>query len=205
MCQKLNSAQRPPLLAYNVPLTYELEMDEILNGTCAEETKQMLIEAAKILEKAGADFIVMPCNSLHVFANEIQSSINIPFLNLIDATVNFLKEQDIKQVGILSTLITRNNKLYERPLFEKGIKYIFASDSEQQRLNKIILKLTFGGYTKRDKKEFTKIVINLGVEHIVLACTDLQLIAPIIPRIEIHDTMKILADATMNEMLKSSK
>lgn len=203
LCQKLNPAQRPPLLIYNVPLTYELEVDEILNGICADGAKYLLIEAAEKLESAGADFVVMPCNSLHVFAKEIQNSINIPFLNLIEATTTFLNAQNIKQVGILSSLITRNNKLYELPLYREGISYTYVSDSEQERLNKIILRLIFGGYTDKDKNEFMKMILGLGVNDVVLACTDLQLLTPEIPHIKIYDTMKILANATMDEMLKS--
>lgn len=205
LCQKTFPVQRPPLIIYNVPITYEQERDEILHGTCRADTKQLLMHTAKKLETAGADFIVMPCNSLHVFAGDIMSVARIPFLSIIEATTEFLKEQSIDQVGILSTLTTRDNKLYEPLLSSHGIKCASTTDSEQEELNKAILKLVQGECAQENRKGLLKIANRfkrMGIRDIVLACTDLQLLIPSIPQMRTHDTMKILARATANKILK---
>ncbi len=200
-CQKV-ATQRPSLLIYNVPIPHELEKKEILEGKCSPETKSLLLKAAKILEKSGADFIVMPCNSLHVFAPEIQKVVGVPFLSLIETTVNFLEKKNMRQVGVLSTRITREKKLYENPLREKGIQPVTPSHDEQKILNEIVLKLTFGRYRKEDQVKLGEIMAGLKTKEVVLACTDLQLIVPDVPGITIYDTMNILADATLLEMLR---
>jgi len=67
-------------------------------------------------EKAGADFLVMPCNSLHVFIDEIRNAVGIPVLSIIEETVRFLKANNLQKVGIVSTSATIfiKGRLYQR-------------------------------------------------------------------------------------------
>ena len=78
-----------------------------------------LIKEAKRLEEAGADFIVMPCNSLHVFIKEIRGSVKVPVLSIVEETIKFLKKNNFKTVGIVSTSATIENKLYETAFTRK--------------------------------------------------------------------------------------
>jgi len=205
LCQRTPSVRRPPLIIYNVPITYEQERDEILHGACRADTRQLLIDAAKKLETAGADFIVMLCNSLHVFTGDITGAVRIPFLSIIEAVAEFLKEQGIKRVGILSTRTTRDNKLYERLLDSCEVECTSTTDLEQERLSEIILKLVRDKCTQEDRERLIEIIKRFekaGVHDTVLACTDLQLLTPKVPQMRIHDTMKILAKVTADEILK---
>src|SRR3989344_6683561 len=81
--QKLENRIRPPILIYSVPLPYAIEKELILNSTGEEEYVPYLVEAAKILERGGADFLVMPCNTLHAFIDDIRASVSIPVLSII--------------------------------------------------------------------------------------------------------------------------
>lgn len=204
-CQKLNKVNRPQILIYSVPLPYNIEEDAIAKGRGEERCLPFLLKAAKKLEKAGADFIVMPCNSLHAFIEEIRSSVKIPVFSIVEKTTNFLKKENILEVGIISTSITLNKKLYENSLVANGIKQIAPDDFQQAKIGKMIHNLVSNRYDNKDREELIKVINDFekkGVEHVILACTDLQLLIPNHPRLKIYDTMKIFADATVREILK---
>ncbi len=205
LCQKNSTVARPPILISSVPIHYEMERNEILNGILEEGAASLLIDSAQKLEKSGADFLVMPCNSLSVFIERIRKSVDIPVLSIIDVTARFLKEKKITRVGILSTAVTRNMKLYDGPLGRYGIKVETVDDDQQTELNKTILNLICNSYTQEDKERLENAIsgfVKKGVNDIVLACTDLQLLPIDNPRVNIYDTMKIFAKATVDIILR---
>lgn len=195
----------PPILIYSVPLPLQIEKECIVKGQSEEKCIPFLIQAAKTLELGGADFLVMPCNSLHVFIDKIRQAVKIPVLSIIEETVKFLKKQNIKDVGILATSITINRGLYKLKLNGHDIKEIVPDNQDQARLGQIIYNLVIGTYTNTDKQAFDEITNNLikkGAESIVLACTDLQLLSPQHSKVKVFDTMQILVDATVQEIIR---
>ncbi len=204
-CLKNNKNQRPPMLIWNVPMPIRVERDCITKNIGKEKFLPFLIEAAKILEKAGVQFLVIPCNTAHIFIKEIRSVVNIPVLSIIDETLLVIKDQRISHVGLLATSMTVNNNLFEEKLKFHGIKQITPSVRDQSKLDNIIHSLVLGKHNSRNKKEINKIIsqmVRQKVKNIVLACTDLQLITKKHPQVEILDTMQILAKATAKEILK---
>jgi aspartate racemase len=83
-CQKLNDIQRPSIVVGSVPLLFEIERDLIAHNTGIERYIPFLQDEAKLLEKAGVDFIVMPCNSLHVFIDDIRAAVSVPVLSIVE-------------------------------------------------------------------------------------------------------------------------
>src|SRR3989344_7057838 len=108
-CQKKDKTARPSVVVASIPLPYHIESDFILRNEGAERYVPFLIEEAKKLEEAGVDFIVMPCNSLHVFIEQIRKHVQIPVLSIIEETVAFLVENGFQKIGIVSTSATIQN------------------------------------------------------------------------------------------------
>ena len=163
-----------------------------------------LTKEAQRLEKADADLLVMSCNSLHVFIKEIRESVSIPVLSIIEETVNFLKSKDYKKVGIISTSATVENKLYENAFKDADIDYVSPDDFQQAKMGKIIINLVTGQQRNEDREEIIRIIDSFdtkNVDCVALACTDLQLLIPKHESVPVFDTMKILADATVREIL----
>src|SRR3989344_3608045 len=79
-CFKKDKTARPSIVIASVPLPYQIEEDLIMRSEGAERYIPFLITEAQRLEKSGMDFIVMPCNSLHVFIEQIRSSVKVPVL-----------------------------------------------------------------------------------------------------------------------------
>ena len=205
-CQKLNRVNRPPILIYSVPLPYDIEEDAIARGKGEERCVPFISEAAKKLEKAGADFLVMPCNSLHAFIEDLRSAVKIPVLSIVEETTKFLKKENISEVGIISTSITLNKKSYENSFMANGIKQITPDDFQQAKIGKMIHNLVSNRHDNKDREELIKVINDFetkGIDHVILACTDLQLLIPHHPRLKIYDTMKIFAEATVQEILKN--
>ena len=206
-CQKKDRSHRTSIIITSVPLPYEIEDDAIVKNTGFEKILPFLVAEAKRLERAGADFIVMPCNSLHVFIKEIRSAVNIPVLSIVEETTKFLKEEGITKVGIISTSITLDKKLYESPFITNGIEQVRPNDFQQAQIDKIIHNLVSNRQGNKDREELMNIIDDFetrSVNHIILACTDLQLLKPQHPRLKILDTMKIFAGVTVRKILNHS-
>ena len=204
-CQKKDRTARPSIIITSVPLPYQIEEDAISKNIGIERCLPFLVSEAKRLENAGADFIVMPCNSLHIFIKDIRNAVKIPVLSIVEETVKFLKKNNFNKVGIVSTSATIENKLYENAFKENGIGYETPDDFQQAKLGKFILNLVTGQQNNKDRDELIKIISdfeNKNVDCVVLACTDLQLLIPKHPNLKIFDTMKIFADASVENILK---
>jgi aspartate racemase len=200
LCAKKNPEQRPNILISNVPISLSLEEKFINRSEGKKEFCALLTSAAKTLEKSGADFIALPCNTAHIFIDDIRSSVNIPVLSIIDETVRILKRKGVEKVGLLATPATIKNKL-----FNKKINQVKPNKFNQRQMGIIINDILRNQNIDKDRVEFLRIIKNVSKKSdaLLLACTDLQLLIPEkkINGVEVFDTMKILADATVKELL----
>lgn len=197
LCFENNKVQRPNILSINVPITFKLEEEFINKSKGKTEFRKLLVQTAKTLENAKVDFIVMPCNTAHVFIDDIRKSVNIPVLSIIDESTNILKNTD--SVGLLSTPATVKNKLFNSRLkLQKPIK------SDQKELGIIINRILNNQQTENDRLKVLQIIKSLASKNILLACTDLQLVIQEkqIEDKKIFDTMEILAQATAKRILE---
>ena len=203
-CQKKNDKQRPLIVISSVPLLFEIERDLIASNTGKERYIPFLVEEAKRLEKSGVDFLVMPCNSLHVFIDEIRGAVNIPVLSIVEETIKYLKDKNFNKVGLISTSATVANNVYEAKLKENDIDFVAPNDLQRAKMDKIIQRLIEGQHLNQDRELILEVVKELSsqkVDCVALACTDLQLLLPSSDDIVIFDTMKVLAESTVNNIL----
>ena len=198
---QLNDSQRPPILMWSIPMDYRIEKDFILGEDRSSEYIAYLVEAAQRLEAGGADFIVVPCNSVHIFIHHVIEAVSIPVLSIVEETSKFLTKNNINTVGLLATKASINDGLYQNELKGSGIETILPTSEEQEKIGVIINKLVRNEYSKDKKKELVKVINSLAdnnVDAVLLACTDLQLLTPKHSSVEIIDTMQILVDSTVN-------
>lgn len=201
-----NSGQKtyPSILIYNLPFPFIIENEAIIEGKNSHKMLPYLIEGAKILQKGGADFGILPCNTLHKYINKIRSSVQIPFLSILDETVLKLKSDKIKKVGILATETTKRDKLYDKIFSKNKITILYPSNSEQEAINKIIIELLNNKKNESQTEKIKEACSSLkeqDVDAILLACTDLQIIASNINiSIPIIDTTEILIRASVQKL-----
>lgn len=197
LAKKENSPNRPNIIIINTPISYKEENDLLACGIIGTGYKECIINVAKTLEKAGADFIVMPCNTLHIFIEDLRESVNITVLSILEEVTKNLKNDNVKDIGVVSTGFTAKHQLYENILVPQGMHCKHPSILHQKELDSIINRLVSGKLDETDKQTLEDVIASLDESNILLGCTDLQLLNPLVDSVTIHDTMAILAEATI--------
>ena len=202
--RKSNKDTYPAIIIYNLPFPFVIENEAIVQGRNSEKMIPYLIDGAKVLEKAGADFWILPCNTLHKYINDIRESVGIPFLSMLDETVTHLKSLKTKTVGVLATKSTIDSNIYKDLLEENGINVLYPIDAEQEHINNIIVELISGENSNSHCQQIEAICNSLakkGADTILLACTDLQLgMSNVQSPIPVVDTTEILIQASVREL-----
>jgi aspartate racemase len=171
------------------------------------EAGQAMIAAARSLEKAGADFVVLCTNTMHLSADEIQASIAIPFLHIADATAREIKKKGFRKVGLLGTRYTMEQDFYKGKLVrEYGLDVIIPSAEEREVVHRVIFdELVLGDIRPNSKARYLEIIrrlIEAGTEGIILGCTEIgSLIHPEDCPEPLFDTTKIHAAAAVEMAL----
>jgi len=204
-CFEVDETQRPPILIWSVPSNFEVEKDYI-DGKVTGKYIEYLQHGAKVLEQGGADFIVIPCNTLHMYIDHVKSAVNIPVVNMVEKVVDYLIKNNIMDVGILATKQTIKSGIYRDLLIEQSIVPHYVDTKDQDIVNDVIVHILEEKHTESDTQAMISIVEKLKekkVENILLACTDLQLILhqKDVP-LKLHDTLRILTEATVEEVFK---
>ena len=200
-CQKLNPTTKPHILISSVPLPFEIEQTAILKNEGVKKYLPYLIKEAQRLERAGADFIVLPCNSLHIHIDALQSNVLIPILSILEETAQFLTQHIIHKAGVLSTAMTASHLLYEKTLAKYEISCTHPTQEQQKSLNSIVFNLVNGSSTTNDRSTIETIMRSFkDIDCLLLACTDLQLLDLHHPDLPTYDTMQILVDAAVREL-----
>ncbi len=145
------------------------------------ETAALIIDAARKLEKAGADVLLICTNTMHKVAEEVQDNVGIPLLHIADTAAEQIKARGLKKTGLLGTSFTMEDDFYKERLAEKhGLETIVPDEQERRIINNVIYnELCCGQIRESSKKEFRKIMQNLavkGAEGIILGCTEICLL-----------------------------
>ncbi|OGD13731.1 aspartate racemase [Candidatus Atribacteria bacterium RBG_19FT_COMBO_35_14] len=146
-----------------------------------EDPLPALQETAQNLEKAGADFIVIPCNTAHYFLSSIQESVNIPVLNMIEETAKETKKRipQIKKVGLLASIGVYKSEIYHQHFKKFNIEVISPEEKDRGKVMKVIYTVKAGDLSEEVKKNILKItqkLIDKGAEAVIAGCTEIPLI-----------------------------
>ena len=162
---------------------YSVDFDEIERCQSSGDWKRsadILADAAKRLERAGADFIVICTNTMHKVAPEVRESVSIPLLHIAEVTARKLKDAGITTVGLLGTRYTMTQPFYIDVLVENGISVLVPEGETIQTVNDIIFNELCVGIVRDSSKEMLLSAIrqiqNRGAQGVILGCTELGLL-----------------------------
>ncbi|MBU1290714.1 MAG: amino acid racemase [bacterium] len=146
-----------------------------------EDPLPALRESARNLEKAGADFIVISCNTAHYFLSSIQKSVKIPILNMIEEAASETQQRipQIKKVGLLASIGTYKTEIYPQQFKKFNIEVIYPDKKDKEEAMKAIYAVKAGDLSNEVKGNILKIVqklIDKGAEAIIAGCTEIPLI-----------------------------
>ena len=143
-----------------------------------ENPKKYLIESALKLQSMGANYLIMPCNTAHYFYKDIIKEIEIPFLNMIEETANFIlnKYPQIKKIGLLATKGTCSSGVYDDVFREYGIELVKPYEEEQKHVTDFIygIKEGVGDEKLTGFYKTVEAMEKQGARLFILGCTELS-------------------------------
>lgn len=142
-----------------------------------------LIESAKRLEAAGADALIMPCNTAHYFAKDIEKEVNIPLIHIVKCSAEAVKNNypKTKKIGLIATTGTIKAGVYGNILKEYGFETIDLPEKIENNIMDCIYKGVKAGKTEEYSKLFQQCVdeiTDLGADLLIAGCTEIPLIMP---------------------------
>ncbi len=191
----------PPIVIYSLPL---FGFDE--TGIVDEElVKLQLIEGVKRLEAAGCDLIIIACNTVHAYFQEMQSAVKVPIFNIIEETKKIVIKFGYKKVGLFASSSTNKLRLYQRGFEDSSIEVISPNNEQQKVLNRVIEHVMGGNQKIEDVialKDIARDYIRQGAEAIVMGCTEIPLaINQANTDIKLFDTIEIIVQSAVDYSL----
>ncbi|MGF2414381.1 aspartate/glutamate racemase family protein [Ferruginibacter sp.] len=140
----------------------------------------IICKAAKSLEIAGADCIIIGANTMHKIAGEIQAAVTIPVIHIAAVTAAAIKNKGLKKVALLGTKYTMQLDFYKAKLAENGIETIIPGTTDIEYINNAIYnEFSSGLFLPETKAEYLRIIdilIEQGAEGIILGCTEIPIL-----------------------------
>lgn len=138
-----------------------------------------LAAAARGLERAGADVLVIACNTAHAFQDEITGAVAIPLLSMIDATADAAVANKPSRVGVLAADGCRRAGLYKRAFAARDVEALFLDDGAQADFMQLVYRIKAGDTGEAVCSSMTALGASLlarGAELVVAACTEVPLV-----------------------------
>ncbi len=163
----------PRIIIYNNPKIPDRTAYILGKG---EDPRAELIESAKKLESWGADFIIMPCNTAHFFAETIQREIKVPLLSMIEETAKEIEKMGLRKVGLLATDGTIKGLVYHRALLDRGIRIAVPNREDQKKVMRGIYEGVKSGNLELGRELILRVAKKLEKrsEGIIAGCTEVS-------------------------------
>jgi aspartate racemase len=162
-----------------------------------------LSEAAQKLEIAGADFVIIATNTMHLVLDQVQASVHIPILSLLDVVAEAIQAKGIRTVGLLGTRFTMERNLYPDALARRSITVLVPDADDREVVNRIIYdELVAGQVRAESRARYVEIIKKLaarGAQGVILGCTEIPLlVSEADTGLPLFDTTALHAEAALN-------
>jgi aspartate racemase len=193
----LNSAK---VLMYSVN---HHEINELEHKARWAELIEIMAESARRLEKGGADFILICCNAMHKIAEQIQNSIEVPLIHIVDAAAEAVKRARLSSVGLLGAKAVMEEEFFKNNLVSADLKVLIPAENDREFINDVIFnQLAYGkivGESRERTLEIIKRLKTAGSQGVILGCTEL----PLLIRVEdsvlpLFDTLRLHAQRAVD-------
>lgn len=175
--ERLGGLHSAKLLLYSVDFSV---IEEYQANGAWNESAEILAAAAKNLECAGADFIVICTNTMHKVVPQIQTQIDIPIIHIADATADALIDAGVKKVALLGTKYTMTQDFYKEKLIGRGISVVIPDNEDVELVNRVIYdELCLGVVSSTSRNQYQRVIECMkgkGAEGVILGCTEIGLL-----------------------------
>lgn len=141
-----------------------------------------LLEAAERLEQSGVDALCMPCNTAHYFVEDIRSQTDIPFISIIESTIDKIRNShpEASKIGLMATRGTTDAGIYHKALESAGLEVLPLSETFMSEVMEVIYTVKAGSL-KETVAQFNCCVqqlIDAGADVLIAGCTEIPLLLP---------------------------
>jgi aspartate racemase len=192
---------------------YSVDFDEIERLQRAgdwEKAGALLAEAARALETAGAELLMICANTMHLVAPAIEAAVRIPLLHIADATGDEIRNAGLATVGLLGTRFTMEQAFYTERLRERhGLAVLVPDEADRELVHRVIYEeLVVGKIVDASRAAYRRVMAGLvdrGAQAIVLGCTEIPLlVGPADAAVPLFDTMTIHARRAVEWALRTA-
>ncbi|MEJ8654360.1 aspartate/glutamate racemase family protein [Streptomyces sp. MS1.AVA.3] len=171
-----------------------------------EQAAQVLAEAARALESAGADMLVLCTNTMHKVADEVAAAVTVPLVHLADTTADAVRSSGLRRVGLLGTAFTMEQDFYRGRLESHGLDVLVPDAAGRETVHRVIYEELCQGIVHETSRQAYMAVISdlvaAGAEGIVLGCTEIELlIEPEHSPVPVFPTTRLHAEAAVTRAL----
>jgi aspartate racemase len=176
--QRLGGLHSACIVLYSVDFH---DIERLQHAGRWDEAGAMLANAARALQSAGADFIVLCTNTMHKVAPAIEAAVTIPLLHIADPTAAAVKQAGIHTVGLLGTRFTMEEDFYRgRLATPHGLKVVIPDTADREVVHRVIYDELCLGVTKEGSRaayrEIISRLVAQGAQGIILGCTEIGLL-----------------------------
>jgi len=201
---RLGGLHSAKILLYSVDFQ---EIDILMRQGQWDAIADILTKEANRIASAGADFLLICTNTMHIVFPQIEAAVDIPLLHIADAAANVIQSNGCKQVGLLGTAATMEEPFYKDRLLNKyGIGTVVPEAADRRIVHTAIFnELCLGKIEDRSRTEYLRIIENLGsqgAEAVILGCTEIaMLVSPNQTSVPLLDTAEIHAQQAVEMAL----
>jgi len=156
------------------------EIERFIREERWDDAGAFLADAARDVEAAGADFVVMATNTMHRVAPAIEDALSVPFVHIVDATADAIDAAGIDTVGVLGTAAVMEGDFYAERFADRGIDVIVPDDEDRTLVDDVIFEELTGGVIREESRNaYLRVIDDLveaGAEGVVLGCTEIDLL-----------------------------
>ena len=173
-----------------------------------DEATTVMVDAARRLEAAGAEGLLICANTMHRMAEEVAAGVSIPLIHIVDVTAGAIKAAGVKRPLLLATRFTMEQGFYRERLSRSGVEAVIPNDADRARLHGIIYDELIQGRFKLASKaavvQMTQSAVRgQGVDGVIFGCTEIGLLLkPEDLSVPVFDTTEIHAKAAMDWALE---
>jgi aspartate racemase len=153
---------------------------ECLDRRDIDGVGELMLDSARKLERAGADFLICPDNTIHQAMPLVEPRSPLPWLHIAQVVANEAVERGYRRLGLLGTRWLVGSEVYPQKLTERGISFMRPTDDERQEINRIIMdELVYGVFRPESVTYFQLVIRRMkdeGCDAAVLGCTEIPLI-----------------------------
>jgi aspartate racemase len=156
------------------------ELEALMRASQWDALAARLSDAAKNVERAGADVLLICANTMHREADRVAKAIAIPLLHICDCTARNIKEAGFKRVALLGTAYTMEQDFYKDRLRANGLDVIVPDAADRAVIHRVIFEeLVLGKVKPESRSAYRDIIarqVKEGAEAIILGCTELPML-----------------------------